>query len=99
MSDNPLHEVILNTSKPADPPKVTLSPEAVLIHMKLIDTITGEQRKAALDLLNIVHENFPLEDVMPSDFRGSHSLTLDKATGKLVLGAWYNGKCQTFIFD
>lgn len=99
MSDNPLHPVILGTSKPADPPKVTLSAEAIETHMKLIDAITPKQRKAALNLLDIVHENFPLEDVMPSDFRGSHSLTLDKATGKLVLGLWCNGKCQTFIFD
>ncbi len=102
MSDNkpnPLHEVILNTSKPADPPKVMLTEEAIETHLKLIDAITGEQRKAALELLNIVHENFPLEDVMPSDFGGSHSLTIHRQTGKLVLGLWCNGHCYSIAFD
>lgn len=41
-----------------------------------------------------IHRTFPLKDVMPDDFKGNHSLTLNE-TGKLQLNIWCNDTLYT----
>jgi hypothetical protein len=92
---NPLNDLV-NTAPEPKPGKVTLTEEAMGVHLRLIDALTEDQRKGAVELLQLVHENFPLEELMPEGFKGSHSLTLKD--GKLLLTLWCNGKCYRIEF-
>lgn len=63
-----------------------------------IDATTKELRLSALEFLQLVHAEFPLKEVMPPDFKGSHSLTLF-SDGRLCLTVWCDDHCYPFIFD
>jgi hypothetical protein len=59
--------------------------------LTLVDRRLNEGTVNARELLKFVHTLFPLEYVMPDDFKGTHGLHL-RRDGKLEASIWCNTK-------
>jgi hypothetical protein len=70
-----------------------LTDRLMAVDIRINGGITG-----AIEILRFVHTVFPLEHVMPSSFKGTHSLTL-KENGHLEVGVWCNDKHYTVCVD
>lgn len=65
--------------------------------MVSIDLMTAEQF-GALRLLEAIHREFPLDKVMPPDFKGTHTLCLNRKTGRLQLNVWVDNHVWPLTF-
>jgi hypothetical protein len=74
-----------------------ITEEELSKRMNLVDKFINSHARAK-EILQYLHTLFPLEYVMPADFKGTHCITL-KEDGKLQINVWCNNKNYLIIED
>jgi hypothetical protein len=74
-----------------------ITEEELSKRMNLVDKALNFGTKDAKELLNLVHTLFPLEYVMPEDFKGTHHIVIED--GKLRIGVWVNNSVYDVVED
>ena len=72
-------------------------PPEIQDNLNKIDDLGRLFRPQAMELLQMIHQLFPLTTMSPK-FKGTHSLVLDKS-GKLSATIWYKNRAYNITFD